>query len=282
MTIPSGKRHFFIPDSQTRPGVPTDHCRWIGHFILEMKPDVIVHAGDHWDMPSLSSWDKGKKQMEGRRYMEDVEAGNKAFKLYDAPTEKANWSHRKRGTAEYKPEKHLMRGNHEDRIRRAIEGDAFLDGALSFDHLESPGWIVHDFLVPFFSDGVGYSHYWTNSMGRPISGMPETMLKTIGHSFVAGHQQTLKVGNRFIQSPDGPKQQRALVAGASYQHTEDYLGPQGNAHWRGIIVMNEVNDGDYALMEITLDYLCRKYEGVPLKQFMDETYEVVKIPMEQY
>jgi hypothetical protein len=168
----------------------------------------------------------------------------------------------------------LLRGNHEDRIRRAIEDDAQMDGAMSFDHLLSPGWEVYDFLVPVFIDGIGYSHFWANPMsGRPLGGMMETRLKNIGHSFTAGHQQTLQTGMRFIHGPNGPVQHRGLVAGACYLHDEDYKGPQGNAHWRGIIVKHEVDGlGGYDLMEVSLDYLCRKYEGVALSEFLSKKY----------
>jgi len=265
--------HLVIPDTQVKPGVPTDHLLWIGKYILDIKPDKIIHLGDHWDFPSLSLWDKGKKAMEGRRISEDIKAGNRALRLLDEPTYKSNWAKTDRGTGElYEPEKWLLRGNHEDRLRRAIEGDATLDGLLTMDALESPGWNVVDFLVPQFIDGIGYCHYWPNAMGKPIAGMMETRLKNIGHSFVAGHQQTLQVGIRFIQGPRGPLKQRGLVAGACYLHDEDYMGPQGNAHWRGIVVLHEVKDGGYDLMEVSLDYLCRRYEGVPIEQFMSEKY----------
>jgi hypothetical protein len=46
-----------------------------------------------------------------------------------------------------------------------------------------------------------------------------------------------------------------LVAGSFYQHDEDYKGPQGNDHWRGIVVLNEVEDGDYNIMPLGMKYL---------------------------
>ena len=61
-----------IPDTQVKKGVPIDHLLYAGKYIAEKKPDVIVHIGDHWDMPSLSSYDKGKKSFEGRRYKDDI------------------------------------------------------------------------------------------------------------------------------------------------------------------------------------------------------------------
>jgi hypothetical protein len=259
------RTHLVIPDTQVKPGVPTDHLGWIGRYIIDRKPDVIVHLGDHWDMPSLSAWDKGKLQMEGRRYADDIESGNEALKLITAPT--------RRSRSDYTPEWHLLLGNHEQRIERAVNDNGQLEGAIGYHDFDTGEWEVHGFLEPVFLDGVGYSHYWANHMtGKPIGGMVETRLKTIGHSFTMGHVQTLQTGIRFIHGPDGPRMQRGLVAGACYLHTEDYKGPQANAHWRGVIVKHEVNDGSYDLMEVSLDYLCRKYEGVSLAEFMESEY----------
>jgi hypothetical protein len=50
-----------------------------------------------------------------------------------------------------------------------------------------------------------------------------------------------------------------LVAGSFYQHSEAYKGPQGNGHWHGIIFKHEVCEGNYDLMELSLNYLKRKY-----------------------
>src|SRR4051812_29162536 len=43
-----GRMHLVIPDCQVKPGVRTDHMDWIGNFIVEKKPDVIVNIGDFW------------------------------------------------------------------------------------------------------------------------------------------------------------------------------------------------------------------------------------------
>jgi hypothetical protein len=254
------RTHIVIPDTQAKPDVPTDHLEWIGRFIVDQfagrEGVAVIHLGDHWDLPSLSSYDKGKKSMEGRRYVEDVEAGNEAFRILNAPLVSYNAHKAQLKERQWWPERHLLRGNHEDRITRATECDAQLEGLMSLDQLESPGWTVHDFLVPLFLDGVGYAHYWAHPMtGKPYGGMALTRLKTLGHSYTMGHQQTLDYAIRFVQG----KSQHALIAGACYQHDEDYKGPQGNAHWRGIVVCHEVEDGGYCPMFVSLSYLQRKY-----------------------
>lgn len=240
-----------IPDTQVKQGVPNDHLRWINQWMhrYDGKPLTIVHLGDHWDMPSLSSYDRGKGAMEGRRYRFDVDSGNRGMEiLSDGWDKQKQWR------------RVLLRGNHEDRISRAIESDIQLEGLLSLDDLKSPSWEVHQFLEVVDVNGVLFSHYFYNPMtGRPYGGenlLPR--LKTIGRSFVMGHQQTYLTATRFL--PDGTRQ-RAVVAGACYQHDEDYKGPQGNAHWRGVLILNNVEDGSFDLNEVSLDYLCRRFEG---------------------
>lgn len=265
--------HVVIPDTQCKPGSPTEHLRWIGRYIVDHfagQPNVkIIHIGDHADMPSLSSYDKGKKSMEGRRYLEDIKAANRGFDILCKPLEDFNARRKNRKAAQWWPDRHILLGNHENRITVACENDAQLDGILSLDNLNyaEHGWTVHPYLKPFFLDGVGYAHYWSNPMtGKPFGGAAATRLKTIGHSYTMGHQQTLDYAIRFVRG----QSQHGLVAGACYLHDEEYKGFQGNAHWRGIIVCHEVVDGSYDPMFISLDYLCRRYEGISLAEFMDK------------
>lgn len=202
--------------------------------------------------------------MEGRRYNADVAAGNEGLKLLNAPLESFNSKRREFKEKQWWPERHLLRGNHEDRIMRAANSDPALDGVIGYHDLESPGWEVHGFLEPVWIDGVCYAHYFYNPMsGRPLGGMAATRIKQVGHTFTMGHQQTLDYAIRFV----GGRAQHALVAGSCYLHDEDYKGPQGNAHWRGVIVKHQVEDGSYDPMFVSLDYLCRRYEGMPLAEW---------------
>jgi hypothetical protein len=50
-----------------------------------------------------------------------------------------------------------------------------------------------------------------------------------------------------------------IFAGAFYLHNEDYLGPQGNQHWRGIWMLHNVKDGDFDIMPVSMSYLERKF-----------------------
>ena len=281
--------HVFIPDTQVcresggNP-VPTEHLGWIGQYIVDkyvMRPNVtLIQIGDHWHMPSLSSYDKGKRTMEGKRYLDDIEVGNAAFDKLCYSYEEYNRTHR----AKWSPNLHYFFGNHEYRIERATLDNAQLDGTIGYHQLnagltpiedqqdrqvEHHGWTTHPFLEPVILDGIAYSHYFNNpANGRPVGGMIETRIKTIGQSFVQGHQQGLRSG--ILETFSGRK--RGVVAGSCYLHNEEYRGPQATNEWRGILVLYNVHDGDFDLKEVSLASLCRRYEGIDLNKWLRRYY----------
>ncbi len=66
---------------------------------------------------------------------------------------------------------------------------------------------------------------------------------------------------------------RGIVAGSCYLTAETYRGPQATGEWRGILVLNEVDgSGDFDLMEVSLNYLCHRYEGKSLERFLAKKY----------
>ena len=265
-------RHLVIPDTQVRPGVPIDHLTWIGRYIVAKQPDVIIHLGDHWDMPSLSSYDAGKKSFEGRRYVNDVHAGNVGLDALMVHMERYNEARKSAHEPQYKPRLVMLRGNHEFRIKRAVESDPKLDGLLGYHDFNdvAHGFEPVPFLQPIFINGVKYVHFSVlNASGNVMSSKygqanARTQLNREMCSVVTGHKQGLDIANR----PAHGKLLWSIVAGSSYLHSEEYLTPQGNSHWRGIVVLNDVRDGEFEPMPITLQYLCRRYEGVELAEFM--------------
>jgi len=267
------RKHLVIPDCQVTPDSPTDHLEWIGKYIMDQRPDVIVQIGDFADMESLSSYDKGKRQFEGRRYLRDINAARTAMIRLLKPMNDWNEQRTRNKKSHYKPEMHLTLGNHEHRIVRAIDSQAELDGMLGLFNLgyEDFGWTVHPFLKPVTIDGVSYCHYFSNPQsGRPYAGQSiDTRLKNIGFSFTMGHQQVFMSGERPLNNG---KRIRGLVWGSCYLHDEDYRGYQANGEKRGIAIKHEVRDGMFDLMEVSLDFLCRKYEGCHVWEFMRDKY----------
>jgi hypothetical protein len=75
-------------------------------------------------------------------------------------------------------------------------------------------------------------------------------------SCIAGHQQGLQIHTGY--KADGTIL-TSIIAGSCYEHDEDYMGPQGNHHWRGVLMLNDVHNGGFEPMPITLKYLKDKY-----------------------
>ncbi len=245
--------HMIIPDIQSKPGVNLDYLKWIGEYIIAKKPDILICIGDFADMPSLSSYDKGKKSFEGRRYKADIKAAEDAMNLMLGPMRAYNKKAMENHKARYKPRMVMTLGNHEERIMRVSEYSPELDGVVSYDDLPYKDWEVIDFLKPIMIDGVTYVHYLANPMtGKPYGGTALNQLNKVGRTFIVGHKQTLDIATRFTI---GGVQQWGIIAGAAYPHFEDYKGYQGNDHWRGVLYLHRVIDGSFDPMIISLAYL---------------------------
>lgn len=246
-----------IPDTQVKPGVDLAYLNNIGEYLVEKQPDVIIHLGDHWDMPSLSSYDVGKKSFEGRRYKNDIQAGNDGMQELLYPLKSYNKRAAANHKPRYRPEMHFLMGNHENRINRAVNDDAKLEGTIGVQDCNLDDWIVHDFLDVAIIGGIAFSHYFvTGVAGRPAS-TASAQLNKKHMSCIAGHQQGLQIAT--AHRADGQRL-TSIIAGSCYEHDEDYLGAQGNKHWRGFMMLHEVNDGQFDLMPVSLDYLNKKYK----------------------
>jgi hypothetical protein len=253
-------RHLVIPDSQIKPGVPVDHLEWAGEYAVKKKPDVIVNIGDGFDLPSLSMYDIGKKSFEGRTYQADIKAGKSGIEAFLRPIWKEQERLRRNKEKIWKPRLVYTLGNHEYRIERAIELDRKLEGLMSFKDLglEEYGFEVIPYLEPISIDGVLYCHYFTSGvMGRPVVSARSLMTKKM-MSCVQGHLQPRDIA--YGRRGDGSSI-TCLMAGIFYQHDEDYLTPQTNADWRGIWMLNEVSNGSFDELPVSLNYLRECYSG---------------------
>jgi hypothetical protein len=248
-----GVRHIVIPDCQQKEGVPSDYLAAAGEYIAHKKPDVIVNLGDFADMPSLSSYDRGKLAFEGRRYKKDIEIAKAAMSKLMTPIRKEI------AKTAWRPRLLFTEGNHEYRIEREVQNDARLEGLISTKDLgyEEWGWTVYPFLQPVIVDGIAYAHYFTSGeKGLPIQ--TARALVTKKHmSCIAGHKQTLDIDMSQIRG-DGTHT-IGIIAGSFYEHDEEYLGAQGNFYRRQLLVLNEVVDGDFDPMVVSLGYLKRRY-----------------------
>jgi hypothetical protein len=253
---PFGKevRHMVVPDTQVRPGVKIDHMRWAGLYAASKHVDRIIHLGDHWDMASLSCYDKGKRGFEGRRYKKDIEAGNAAMRLFMEPV-----LEEMQRTPEWKPTFTFTLGNHEQRIWRAVEDDPQLEGLMSYDDLDLSGWHAEDYLEVAQLDGVCYSHFFVSGvLGRPVSSAKALVTKR-HRSCVMGHVQKAEID---VQYDATGRRLTGIFAGCFNQHDEMYLGPQVNAAtWKGLWILYNCKDGEFTFNNIPLAFLKDRYRG---------------------
>lgn len=247
-----------IPDAQVREGVPLDHLEWAGKAIVDYRPDVVVNMGDFADMPSLSTHDKaGSKYFEGKRYTKDIEVAKEAMQILLKPLKDEQARLKKNKEKIYKPRLVFLLGNHENRINRAVNNNPMLEGLISTKDLEyEKDWEVHEFLHPVFINGVGFCHYWpVGAMGRPASSAA-VLVNKLHMSCIAGHMQGRSVA--YGKRADGSTI-CSIIAGSYYLHQEAYMDKLSNKHWRGLIVLNEVKDGQFDEMMLSINYLERKY-----------------------
>jgi hypothetical protein len=249
-------KHLFLPDVQAKDGNDFKFLTAIGNYIVAKKPDVIVCIGDFADMESLSSYDVGLKSFEGRTYNKDIWAAREAMDALLTPlyTEQARLIKNKE--KRYNPRMVMTLGNHENRINKVIERDRKLEGLISTDDLPYQDWEVIPFLKVITIDGIAYSHYFGSGVMNKAITTANALLAKKHMSCVAGHQQGRQIA--YAKRADG-KEMTAIICGSCYEHDEDYLGPQGNQHYRGFYMFHEVNDGAFDEMAVSIKYVKDNY-----------------------
>jgi len=244
------KLAYIIPDTQTRdmvcnPLIP------IARHICQIRPTILIHLGDHWDMPSLSPYDKGKKSHRAKTYFADITAGNNAMVEFWGIIHK-NWP-----SFHDKCRSIILEGNHEQRIYRAKEyGPDELVGLMDEYTRNYEYW---DSVIPFLNvfkwEGIEFCHYFQNTnSARPISTARQLILKS-HTSRVAGHKQ----GFDYEEMSGGSdKIIQALIAGSCYYHDEQYKAHTNN-HFRGSVVLKNVSDGMFDFSRYSLKSLAERY-----------------------
>ena len=208
----TGQTHLVIGDAHAAPGQNLERFTFLSKMIRDLRPDVVICIGDFADMPALSSFDKGKKAYEGRRYTEDIKAANEALRLLHKDIDEHN---RTFPSDPVKPRLVYCEGNHEYRIERALNDSAGLD-VMGLKHLDFArrGWEVYRFKKPVEIDGVNYCHFFTSqNTDRAISGVSAA---------------------------------RSLV-NKKHDVYKEYAGQSNTGWWAGICVLRDVTDGDYDL-----------------------------------
>lgn len=244
---------YCIGDTQVKPGVRSA-LEPIAYDIIKELPDYVIHLGDHWDFPSLSSYDKLKKEFRSRSYIKDIDAGNIAMQEFWRIIEIG-----RKLRPSWKCKFVFLNGNHEYRRDKAIDHEATeMAGLLEMHEPNLSGWDkVMPFLKPFKLQGIHFVHYIQNEFtGKPITSTRLALAKK-SCSFVQGHKQCLEQAEQ--NTLDG-KRIMGLTMGACYFHDEDYKGYQGNSHWRGCCLLRNAHKGCWEIQVKNLKTLDRRYK----------------------
>lgn len=249
-------RHLVIPDPHSTPGQSNRRAVWAGKLINDLKPNVVVVLGDTADMSSLCSYDRGRKSFIGRTYRKDIDVhGDFQERLWNTV----------RKSKRKLPRAITLIGNHEQRIERAIDIQPELEGVIGYSDLQLGRF--YDEVVPYEGStpgsitihGVNYAHYLVSGIsGRPISGdrLATNLLSKRLSSCVVGHSHLLDIATRTSHSG---KRYYGLSAGCYQEHSPSFAGDAAKLWWRGVIVLDNVDQGSFDLRTISLDHIRREY-----------------------
>ncbi len=246
-----------IADTQVSNTTPTEHLVALSEYIWKYKPKHIIHIGDHFDFPSLSTY-QSNLESEGKRLYDDLEGGFNAFKKIMQYTNDRNNKGKKK---KYRPDKHFLMGNHEQRLRRFIDSHPVLEGCFYLhSFFREQCWNVHNFNTPLWLYDICFTHFLENPMsGKAVGGSIENKLNKFGHSFCHGHQQQFQFGRR--QNLLG-KPHHGVCAGSFYMHDENYRGSnnteiRGFTHYRGFT--NRYGYQDHDIEFVSMERLLGEY-----------------------
>lgn len=250
------KTFVILPDPHAHPDHHNDRAILVGRLISDLKPDVFINMGDLADMSSLSSYDKGKRDFQGRTYKADIDAAlDFDYKLWE-PLKK---SKRKL------PYRIFIEGNHEQRIERALDLSPELTGTISFNDLQLgknyDRVIRYDGNTPgtIELDGIQFAHYLVSGvMGRAIGGEHPayTLISKRFQSCVVSHSHVLDYCHR---SNGNGRSVQGLVAGCLVDYHAEWAGEVNKLWVPGIAILRNVEHGEFDLQWVSLKSLKEQY-----------------------
>ena len=260
------KDMLIIPDCHASPDYSNERFTALGNLIVKQKPHYITCLGDFADLASLSSYDRGTKGFEGRRFKKDIASAIDAQTKLFAPLKKFNEQKRKNKEKQYKPKLNMCLGNHEDRVTRATNQSPELHGTIGIGDLqyEKFGWKLTGFKSCLSIEGIAFSDYFTTGVsGRPISSMHigHQLVSKLHCSAVQGHSHLY---NHAAQTRPVGQKVFGLSAGC-YSHpkySESWCQDTEHQWWRGVVVLKGLDGEGYydeiqsiTQRKIMMDYL---------------------------
>lgn len=251
-----GKTHLVMPDSHAHPDYHNKRANWLGKLILDIKPDVVVNMGDMWDMPSMNTFESGKKTW-GRDYKRDIDAG--------LDFDERLW-HYVRKAKKKKPRAVFIEGNHEHRLARVLNDKPELEGLISYNDFNLnrnyDDVVLYDGGTPGIIDldGVSYAHFHVSGvMGKPIGGIHQaySLTQKLGTSATMGHTHTR--GFAEIKHPAGTSR-LGMVCGVFQDYKSAWAGGVNDVWWSGVVIKREVENGVYDHQWVSIESLKKEYK----------------------
>lgn len=253
------KTYLVVPDQHAHPDHNNDRADWLGKLILDLKPDTVMNMGDTFDMPSLSSFDKGKASFQGASYEKDIESGVDFLDRMWHPMRKSK---------KKKPKSVFLVGNHCQRLKKVLEyqpelsgskyGIGYKDYCLSDYHNVV---VNYDGQTPgiYTADGISFAHFMVSGLlGRPIGGdnAAATLLAKNHSSCVVAHSHTV---DWAVRSTANGNKIMGLVAGVYQDYKSGWAGNINNIWHSGVFVLRNVEGGTYDPSFISIEALRREY-----------------------
>jgi len=239
------------------PDVDNERFDWVGQFLFDLRPDLVIDLGDGADMRSLNSYESNNpRQIVSRNYQADIEA-------YNDSQERLRWKFRH--AKKKKPYWVGLEGNHEYRIKKAVAHDPRLEGekyGVSFGHLQTDHWFdeYHEYKhqAPAIADycGVDFAHFFTSGNSpAATSGVHHayTIINNRHNSSVCGHSH-----KRDLYFKDGAGS-IGLVVGCLKGAEEDWAGQSNRDWWHGLVVLRELEKGMFEPEFVSLKQLRELY-----------------------
>ena len=249
--LPKTTKIGFMPDRHSLPGYDKRPTIAMARFFREEEVDVVVDIGDRFDMPSLSSYDKGKTSFEGRRLSKDLDCARQELDLFRDELKGHN------------PYLIHTRGNHCERMFRMYDEFSEMHGAFGDDPwgLEEAGYYVYAYQQIVNINGVRFSHNFQNPtslIGSIQSGSSDIRMKNIGVPHVQGHQHGPFFHAERLGVDGNPLS--VLLCGASYTEHHSYNGLQRQNIYRGAGILSNVHKGRYDLNMKDIYNLIKEYK----------------------
>lgn len=239
------------------PAYGNERFDWLGSFIYDKRPDMVIDLGDGADMKSLNSYDTRYPQaLVAQSYEQDIEVYNDAQKRLRQKFKKA----KKR-----RPSWIGFEGNHENRIKKYLAENPRMEGqthGVSFSHLQTSKWFdeYHEYENggPAIANynGVDFSHFFSSgNFGSATSGLHHayTVINNRHNSSVCGHSH-----KRNLYFKDGAGS-IGMVVGCYKGHEEGWAGQANLDWWHGVVMMKDVDNGMFEPEFYSLKELEREY-----------------------